>query len=57
MVLMVNIKYHKREKTHCQGGVSGIRGFNGVQRTLNIPQINLTGLLEISYQSELNTRV
>ena len=44
------------ENTLPPGGVSGIRGFNGVQRTLNIPQINLTGPFADSYQSELNTQ-
>ena len=44
------------ENTLPPGGVSGIRGFNGVQRTLNIPQINLTGPFNDSYQSELNTQ-
>ena len=43
------------QNTNPPGGVSGIQGFQGIQTTLNIPQIELTGPFEDSYQSTLNT--
>lgn len=41
--------------TNPPGTESTIVGFNGVQTTLNIPQINLTGPFSDEYQSTLNT--
>ena len=41
--------------TNPPGTESNIVGFDGIQTTLNIPQIVLTGPFDDTYQSELNT--